>query len=477
MCQHRTAVDDALLIIDASVYIVPEFWNRFRYGDHRRPIHAKRWSGVRCAFNSKQPAEKVYIGTVSNSQRYIRISDSERVSVRGLRARLGRLYTGGWDVKKRHETYTRILKHLTIRFVIDADSQSIGVFFDGTGAFLDETYTNIFRDFLQYQGTRFYFPGVGNFRENTVYGIIAGAAWGDMHQQFLPSIHQAYEDLLTTSRDLPHKQFYLDIFGMSRGAAQAIELARMLNRKPLQNVHIRFLGLYEPVYSLGFLTPGHNSLLVKPGNMTGNWTQVTLPDNVLYTAVLYARHEDRTWFPATFFKYNRETTVLETGILTGAHGSICGPNVGNIFHRSLHLMSRSWMAQRARQCQVPRLNVDVLPPLFNRMSIRLTSLLANNLGWTYEDFGAGAIQGKQGINKIWIANKLMPWRWGLQTPLKNHYRREFSILDTPSYRGNTLPGHVPGKPHMTLATSQQAQFSHHFKPDMEPAFTPSSQKR
>ena len=438
VCQEtHLSTDDAIQIEGDAVYLVPEFWNRFQKGGKQRPRGAVLYSGSRNMFQRRCYQDRMLIGSYAEGSLYVVISDKRRVHLGGLRLHCQKTFSAGWDSKKRLKYLNKILRRLSLEYQVDIQSSQVSLFFDGTGSFGPNTFTNIYRDYLAHSGSRFYYPGVGNFEENNVYGIIAGAGWADPNKQFFPVINQAYKDLLSiANQSTGTVQVYF--YGMSRGAAQAVELAKMLQERPIENIEISFLGLYEPVYSVGFLRPGQSSMLVEHGDVYANWTKAQLPNNVKQVAILYGRHEERTWFSAAFFDYDKSKTILDIGILSGSHGSICGPRVKSRWQPALHVMARSWMAERAALAHAPRKKEGVLNPVVNDLCCALTSGLVQALNWDYDDFGAGAIQSNQGINLQWLTDRLLPWHWGSKAPLKDKYKRDFTPLLSGLYQPNIV---------------------------------------
>lgn len=420
---------DLVHIKDEKVYVIPEYWNRFRKSVAKTPpVTAKRYTGTRGAFKAFVFDEAMLIGSYDANDYYVIISHRRRISLRALRVQCALLYTGGWKLSERRNAINAILCKLTVPYQLHKASNHIGLFFDGTAAFKDETHTNIFKDFTAYVGNKCYYAGIGNFHDNNFWGILAGATWADPSQQFFPIIEQAYRDIAYLCRSRSYTTVYVDMFGMSRGAAQAVELARLLHQKPIPGLIINFLGLYEPVYSVGFLRPGQQSMLVESGDIHGNWTRGSITPNVKQVAIVYARNEERTWFSAAYFTYDETQTIVDVGVLSGSHGSICGPRVPSRWQPCLHIMARSWMRERAQLAGVPCQTKDVLHPICNDFACAITTAVAEALKWDYDNFGAGRIQSQQGINIQWLANRLLPWQWGAPAPIKNRYKRDFSPL-------------------------------------------------
>jgi hypothetical protein len=78
----------------------------------------------------------------------------------------------------------------------------------------------------------------------------------------------------------------VDIVGFSRGGIEAIEFAHLV-AKEFPDERIRFVGLFDPVGSVGF-----------PGCFAG-YRHFDLPEGVEYSASAMAQDENRCMFPAT----------------------------------------------------------------------------------------------------------------------------------------------------------------------------------
>jgi len=101
---------------------------------------------------------------------------------------------------------------------------------------------------------------------------------------------------LEADRNLNDRQ--VDIVGFSRGGIEAIEFANRIADQYPDEV-IRFVGLYDPVGSVGH-----------PGGFGGY--RFTLPENVIHSAAAMAQDENRRMFPGT--DANAEVTQWFHGV-------------------------------------------------------------------------------------------------------------------------------------------------------------------
>lgn len=97
----------------------------------------------------------------------------------------------------------------------------------------------------------------------------------------------------------------VDIVGFSRGGILAIEFANRVAEE-FPNERIRFVGLFDPVGSVGF-----------PGCF-GGYRHFELPSGVMYSAEAYSLDENRCMFPGT------EVNVSVQQWFRGVHSDIGG---------------------------------------------------------------------------------------------------------------------------------------------------------
>lgn len=221
-----------------------------------------------------------------------------------------------------NEQINETLDALISPFHVDMTSRQFGIFIGGTGMHIG-ALGNIERLYNLYRGSKFYYGGLGNKVEfSDILSGGAGLGWTAV-------LDRAVADLNTFRQS--HQKIH--IFGFSRGAAMANDLAARLAR---HGVLVDFLGMFDPVYSRGF--PGQDSSLVDstyPGYF-GNYVVAQLTSNVRSAAVIYAIHEDRSFFPATKFELDGSSEII-TLMSPGVHSDIGGHFENNMFIQQLNL--------------------------------------------------------------------------------------------------------------------------------------------
>jgi hypothetical protein len=253
--------------------------------------------------------------------------------------------------KKLRDLLRRELIAISSPYHVQSQSESIGIFFDGTNNYLSDM-TNIARLYNAYNGTKYYFGGVGNATEYRNWeSRIPGGAFG---YQFYPAQVRAKVDVAAHWRE-GHS---VDIYGFSRGAAQGVEFARALEKgiySPFYGrvVHppVRVLGAFDPVYSVAF--PGQPSTYVtnSVAGSQGNYVHASLPSNVETAIVFAAQHEQRTWFPATKLEVAKGSSTKLSIIATpGSHGDIGGHYESNPLTQRVTF---SLMARLSREAGAP----------------------------------------------------------------------------------------------------------------------------
>ncbi len=218
-------------------------------------------------------------------------------------------------------------------------SRTISMFVDGTGSFVKEQ-SNITSLYHDTKGTRFYYGGLGNDVEypDALDRNLAGA----VAKGFDRTIDRMYADLSHTWE--PGTK--VDLYGFSRGGAQVVEFARMVQTKGIEVGGVRYqpeiehVGLFDPVYSVG--QPGQDSkdIIATLGSQKGNYVIADLPANIKHADVLYAQHEERTFFPATRFLPDSPDTTLRTATVPGSHSDDGGHRENN---QHIMKLARSWM--------------------------------------------------------------------------------------------------------------------------------------
>ncbi len=209
-------------------------------------------------------------------------------------------------------------------------SNTIGIFIGGTFMHFYGV-GNVERMYNQYRGTKFYYGGIGN-AVDSLYPKLEG---GFALSEFEGNLDYMTQDILRHGRG---KEIH--IFGWSRGAAQAAELARRLGG---EGITVSFVGMFDPVYSVD--RPGQSSSLIHrstPGR-EGNYVTRDLAANIQTAVAIYAVNEVRSWFPATYFEPENgtATNIISIGS-PGAHGEVGGHWQSNAFVQQLnyHVMMK-----------------------------------------------------------------------------------------------------------------------------------------
>jgi RHS repeat-associated protein len=203
--------------------------------------------------------------------------------------------------------------------------------FDGTGnAPSNPDQTNVRK--MWYGSTdpdRHYEVGVGTAWGTRTFG---GATGAGMARRENTAMGELIHDRQKTDTRM-------DIVGFSRGGIEATEFAnRVADAFP--DEEIRFVGLFDPVGSVGF-----------PGSF-GRY-RFQLPAQVEYSAEAMAANENRSWFPAT------DVNVTVQQWFRGTHSDIGGgwPN------HQLSDYVLQWMIQQAKSSDV-EINLSAIQDRF-----------------------------------------------------------------------------------------------------------------
>jgi Uncharacterized alpha/beta hydrolase domain (DUF2235) len=143
-----------------------------------------------------------------------------------------------------------------------------------------------------------YYSGPGTPSASAGFGI-AGALFGTGSRRIAEQIVERIGEHRRYDMNAP-----IDIIGFSRGAAIANEVAWLLGTKGIVRERrddtvirdvpsIRFLGLFDPVHSMGFPIPTFSGPIFL-GNR--RWCASKIPDNVKTSVVIYAKDERRELF-------------------------------------------------------------------------------------------------------------------------------------------------------------------------------------
>lgn len=246
------------------------------------------------------------IGTV-DQHGWVYLQTGKRVLYSALHKWAGELRMGN------AAEINRLIDGLISPYVFDPTAKQYGIFIGGTGMHF-YGIGNIEKLYNAYQGSKFYYGGIGNPVEYENYKSL----WADQAAGFgWSSILKRIEaDFVTFYR--PKQKIHL--FGWSRGAALAHEFSKLL---AIYNVEVDFLGLFDPVYSYVF--PGQSSSLVawSESGRDGNYINVEQTKNAKAITALYAANEDRSFFPASRF-YSDGVTKMRLMMSPGGHGEVGG---------------------------------------------------------------------------------------------------------------------------------------------------------
>ena len=191
-------------------------------------------------------------------------------------------------------------------------SEYLGLFFDGTGNFRGQSETNVYKIYKIYGGNKFYYGGVGNSIEHNFSSVKSAVAHGFSH-----NINRAIADLEKFRRkSKDNRSVQIQLFGFSRGAAQANMLATRLKKR---GIEVDLLLMMDPVYSISIAGQGSKEVRTSKDGEAHNFVETDISDNVCKAVVLYAAHETRVWFPATKFTTEGKHTKLIAGLTPGNH--------------------------------------------------------------------------------------------------------------------------------------------------------------
>ncbi len=241
----------------------------------------------------------------------------------------------------------RLIDGLISPYVFDPTSKQYGIFIGGTGMHF-YGLGNIEKLYNAYQGSKFYYGGIGNPIEYENYKSL----WADQAAGFgWSSILKRIEaDFVTFYR--PKQKIH--VFGWSRGAALAHEFSKLL---AIYNVEVDFLGLFDPVYSYVF--PGQSSRLVawSQSGRDGNYINVEQTTNAKAITALYAANEDRSFFPASRF-YSDGVTKIRLMMSPGGHGEVGGHYESNPIVQQLNMRAMMEFAELDGKAQFLFLGID-----------------------------------------------------------------------------------------------------------------------
>jgi hypothetical protein len=258
---------------------------------------------------------------------WVYLETGKRVLYRALETWAGELQLGGAS------EVSRLIDGLISPYVFDPRSEQYGIFIAGTAMHF-YGIGNVEKLYNAYEGSKFYYGGVGNPIENPT----ASRLWSDQAVGFgwAAIMRRIEDDFLTFYK--PWQKIH--VFGWSRGAAMAQEFSKMLSH---YNIEVDFLGLFDPVYSYVF--PGHSSILVEwsEAGRDGNFVNAYQTRNTKAMSVIYAANEDRSYFPATRF-FEDDDLKLRLLKSPGGHGEIGGHFASNKIVQRLNMRAMMELA-------------------------------------------------------------------------------------------------------------------------------------
>ena len=198
-----------------------------------------------------------------------------------------------------------------------------------------------------------YVSGPGTPAASLGWGI-AGALFGTGSKRLVEYIVERI------AKDRKHNlNLKIDLIGFSRGAAIANEIAWVLGTRGIlrektadsavyDNPSIRFLGLFDPVHSMGFPIPTFSGPIFL-GNR--RWCADKIPSNVKTSVVLLAKDERRELF---------RPSNLMSGVPTRGHFHRALPQPGDHSDTGGHIENNRILARLALRAMVlEAVKVDV----------------------------------------------------------------------------------------------------------------------
>lgn len=214
--------------------------------------------------------------------------------------------------------------------------------------------SNVYYFAMRYQGDRAaYWSGPGTPAASLGWGF-CGAMFGTGSKRLAEQVADR------VCQDRKHDMYRpIDIVGFSRGAAIANEVANILwkrgclcertsNSVKTEHPSIRFLGLFDPVHSMGFPVPTPNG-----PRFLGNrrWTAHRIPPNVKRSAQVISEDERRAVFRASDLVAPPATrgTPHQIRKFPGDHSDVGGHIENNPY---LARWTLRWMVLSARDAGV-----------------------------------------------------------------------------------------------------------------------------
>lgn len=217
-----------------------------------------------------------------------------------------------------------------------AGTLRVGAFFDGTGNHKDNDYlikdgsgcSNIVKLYEMYEGKKFYETGAGtralepfeidqinaDEKKKEDFFSFSGAAFGsDAHSK----VENMLDKIARFIENHPNEQIIIDVFGFSRGAAEARDFINHFNEKYANNdnVKIGFSGLFDTVASIGLANEYNNEFNLNLSSASA--------EKIVH---IVAQDEVRSNFPLESLKDEKGklSSNVEEVRLIGSHSDIGG---------------------------------------------------------------------------------------------------------------------------------------------------------
>jgi hypothetical protein len=189
---------------------------------------------------------------------------------------------------------------------------------------------------------------------------MAGELIGTFSSGIVSNMYDQVVDQYLNLLEDGYTDIKIDIYGFSRGAAIANEVAWTINNRGIQfeedkpvvapeQAKVRFLGLFDTVHSMGW--PGPNS--------SKDWHDANIPGNVENCAHALAGNETRVYFAPSILRrelLDKGADIIQM-IFPGVHSDVGGHHENN---QDIMKVTRSWMSENAGKAGVPYLKAFVL---------------------------------------------------------------------------------------------------------------------
>ena len=244
-------------------------------------------------------------------------NERQRVDCQAFQSRFGTVFFES-GVSKAEKIKSELAKIGSPFDLSQKDSEYLGLFFDGTSNFRGQSGTNVYELYNVYLGNKIYYGGVGNSIENNFSGFMQEVIAG-LESAFAYGFDFNMERAMTDINEFlskTNRPTKIQLFGFSRGAAQANKLAKVLKNT---GIEVNLLLMIDPVYSIGLPGQGSQDVYTSPFGQAHNYVETEISNNVRKAVILYAEHETRVWFPATKFMFDKKNTQLIAGLTPGNH--------------------------------------------------------------------------------------------------------------------------------------------------------------